>query len=338
MTSAQGQQRRKTKTWSLFGDVRRKPTPYEVVTGKLHHHFRHEPAPFEMDPQWAINQWYLTHREGSPLQVDDWEDFRDPDRLIYKDYVAHQHEREVYVDGLIDEHEEVGSVTTLSPGWVDTLRTLFVPLRFPLHVLQMVGLYIGQMAPSSYITNCAHFQAADELRRIQRFAYWTKVLANAHGDDIAQTATARRSWEQDPAWQPLREALEKLLIAYDWGEAFTALNVVVKPMVDALVNQEFGALAENNDDRLLAALCTEFAHDARRSQRWTQALTEYAVQRKPELSGVLDGWVRQWQPRAEKAVAGLAGQFARAPRPLDPGAVASRVKETHREFLAGIVR
>ncbi|MDI3313848.1 MAG: aromatic/alkene monooxygenase hydroxylase subunit beta [Mycobacterium sp.] len=338
MTTAQGRQRRKTKTWSLFGDVRRKPTPYEVVTGKLHYHFRHDPAPFEMDPQWSLNQWYLTHREGSPLQVDDWEDFRDPDTLIYKDYVTHQHERELYVDGLIDEHEEAGSVTALDPGWVDTLRALFVPLRFPLHVLQMVGLYVGQMAPSSYITNCAHFQAADEMRRIQRIAYWTKVLANSHGADIAETATARQAWEQDPAWQPLRETLEKLLIAYDWGEAFTALNLVVKPMVDTLVNQEFGALAETNDDRLLAALCAEFAHDARRSQRWTRALTEYARERKPDLTEVLDGWVRQWQPRADKAVEALAAQFARAPRPRDPGEVASRVKEAHREFLAGTVR
>ncbi len=333
MTTARNQRQR--KTWSVLGDVRRKPTPYEVVTGKFHHHFRHEPAPFEMDPQWSINQWYLTHRENSPLQVDDWEGFRDPDKFTYKDYVTHQHEREVYVDALIDEHETAGSANAVDPAWVDTLRALFVPLRFPLHVLQMVALYVGQMAPSSYITNCAHFQAGDEMRRIQRIAYWTKVLANAHGDDIAQTATARRAWEQDQAWQPLRETLENLLIAYDWGEAFTALNIVVKPMVDGLVNQSLGTLAEGNGDRFLAALCTEFGHDADRSRRWTQALARYAIDRDPDLAGVFDGWARQWQPRADKSVEAFAGQFGQAPRPLDPGGVVSRVKEAHGEFLAG---
>ncbi|TVS86173.1 toluene hydroxylase [Mycobacterium helveticum] len=333
MTTTRGHRQR--KTWSVFGDVRRKPTPYEAVTGSFHHHFRKQPAPFEMDPQWSINQWYLKHREGSALQVDNWEDFRDPDKLTYKDYVSRQHEREVYVDALIDEHEAAGTINALDPAWVDTLRTLFVPLRFPLHVLQMVSLYVGQMAPSSYITNCAHFQAGDELRRIQRIAYWTKVLANAHGDDIAETATARHAWEQDPAWQPLRKTLENLLIAYDWGEAFTALNIVIKPMVDALLNQSFGTLAEANGDRFLAALCTEFGHDAHRSQQWTQALAHYAVERDAALAGVLDGWVRQWQPRADKAVEGLAGLFARAPQPLDPAGVVTRVKEAHGEFLAG---
>src|SRR3569833_3151025 len=100
----------------MFGDVRRKPTPYEVVTGKFHFHFRRDTEPYEMDPQWSLNRWYLTNREGSPLQVDDWEDFRDPYKLTYRDYVATQHFREVYLDALVDEHEAAGSAEHLDPG------------------------------------------------------------------------------------------------------------------------------------------------------------------------------------------------------------------------------
>ncbi|WP_404193676.1 ferritin family protein [Streptomyces tauricus] len=327
--------RRQQKTWSMFGDVRRRPTPYEVVTGRFHYHFRRDPVPFEMDPEWTLNQWYLAHREGSPLQVDDWEGFRDPAKLTYRDYVALQHDREIYLDALVDRYEENDSATALDPGWLDTLRTLFVPLRFPLHVLQMVGLYVGQMAPSSYITNCAHFQAADEMRRIQRIAYWTRVLADAHADDLARTATARRAWEDGPAWQPLRQTLEHLLIAYDWGEAFAGLNLVVKPAVDTLVDEVFGQLAEANGDRFLAELCTEFARDARRSQDWTQALTGYAIERRPELAGVLDDWVTKWRPHADGGVDGLAALFATAPRPLAADDVTARVREAQDEFLVG---
>lgn len=68
--------RRATKTWSLLGDVKRKPSPYEAVTAKFHYHFKREPAPFEMDPETPINKWYLKNREGSPLMLDDWEQFR----------------------------------------------------------------------------------------------------------------------------------------------------------------------------------------------------------------------------------------------------------------------
>ena len=142
-----------------------------------------------------------------------------------------------------------------------TLRALFVPLRFPLHVLQMTGLYVGQMAPSAFITNAAHFSAADEMRRVQRIAYWTKVLANAHGDELATTELARGAWEDDPAWQPLRRACEQLLVTHDWGEAFAARNLAVKPALDALLNSQLAALARRNSDEFLALLFTEFQVD-----------------------------------------------------------------------------
>lgn len=327
--------RRQQKTWSMFGPVKRKPTPYEAVTGMFHTHYRREPAPFELDPSTPINLWYLKHREGSPLQVDDWEGFRDPYKLTYRDYVAMQHDREIYVDALIDRHEVGSFVTAMDPAWLQTLRQFMIPLRFPLHVMQIISLYVGQMAPSSYITNCANFQAADEMRRIQRLAYWTRVLADAHGDELAETSTARDVWTDDPAWQPLRETLEHALIAYDWGEAFAALNLAIKPALDSLVNDQFSELAQENGDEFLAALFSEFGRDSSRSQDWTKALTVYAIDRSPELADVLGGWVSSWRPRAEAAVAGLAGSMVGPTGTFTAEQVVARVTEAHHDVLSG---
>lgn len=308
--------RKPPKTWSMLGDVKRKPSPYEVVTSKFHYHFRRDPVPFELDPEVPLNLFYLKHREGSAFQVDDWEQFRDPHKLTYKDYIATQKDHETYVDGLVDQFEAADAAGGLDPRWVGTLQTFFIPLRFPLHVLQMTGLYVGQMAPSSFITNCANFQAADEMRRIQRIAYWTKVLANAHGDALAQTSAARDPWEQDVAWQPLRKALEEMLIAFDWGEAFTALNLVVKPALDSLLNWQFAALAGANNDHFLRQLFTDFQHDSERSQDWTRALVIYALEREPSLSAVLGGWLGTWRPKMQEAITALAPLFATAPVPV----------------------
>jgi toluene monooxygenase system protein E len=320
--------RRPLKTWSLLGDVRRKPTTYEIVTAKFHYHFRREPAPFELDPDVPLNRWYLQHREGSALMVDDWEGFRDPARLTYRDYVLQQDKHETFVDQLIDQHEAAGSVDRLSAEWVDTLRTVFVPLRFPLHVLQMVSIYVGQMAPSSFITNCANFQSADELRRIQRIAYWTKVLANAHGDDLAATETARDPWVDGAAWQPLRELLENLLIAYDWGEAWVALNLAVKPAIDELVDTQLADLARSNGDEFVANLLTALRGDAQRSREWTSALVTYAVGRDEAMAGVIDGWAAQWRPRAIAACEPLAALFASAPVPMAADDVMAAVRRS----------
>ena len=324
---------RTQKTWSLLGDVRRKPSTYEVTAARFHYHFRKEPAPFELDPGMPLNRWYLEYREGSPFQVDDWEGFRDPHKLTYKDYVALQHDHETYLDLLIDTHEAAGSVARLDPAWVATLRALFVPLRFPLHVLQMTGLYVGQMAPSAFITNAANFSAADEMRRVQRIAYWTKVLANAHGDELATTELARGAWEDDPAWQPLRRACEQLLVTHDWGEAFAARNLAVKPALDALLNSQLAALARRNSDEFLALLFTEFQVDSQRSQDWSSALVSYALEHRPELREVLNGLLGTWQPRAVEAVEPLAAAFATAPVPIAADHVMGAVREQHQAFL-----
>jgi toluene monooxygenase system protein E len=314
-------ERKPPKTWSLLGDVRRRPSIYEATAAKFNYHFRREPAPFEMDPTSAINQWYLAHREGSPFNVADWEGFRDPAKLTYSDYVSLQHDRETYLDLLIDHHEQTSSVAALSEGWVNTLTRLFVPLRFPLHVLQMNALYVGQMAPSAYIINCAHFQAADEMRRIQRFAYLTKLLANDHGDSIASTSTARGPWQADAAWQPLREVSERMLAVYDWGAALIALNVALKPALDSVVNDSLGSLAIANGDEFLALVLAELQRDSARSESWTTALLQYAIDQDPAMADVVRGWVTTWTPLADAAVAGVAGLFASAPTPMDPAAV-----------------
>ena len=304
-----------------------------MTAARFHYHFRKEPAPFELDPGMPLNVWYLEYREGSPFQVDDWEGFRDPHKLTYKDYVALQHDRETYLDLLIDTHEAAGSVTRLDPAWVATLRRLFVPLRFPLHVLQITGLYVGQMAPSAFITNAANFSAADEMRRVQRIAYWTKVLANAHSGELATTELARGAWENDPAWQPVRRACEQLLVARDWGEAFAARNLALKPALDALLNSQFADLARRNFDEFLALLFTEFQVDSQRSQDWSSALVSYALEHRPELREVLTGWLGTWQPRAVEAVEPLAAAFATAPVPIAADQVMGAVREQQRAFL-----
>jgi toluene monooxygenase system protein E len=162
----------------------------------------------------------------------------------------------------------------------------------------MTALYVGQMAPSSFISNAAYFQAADELRRIQRVAYRAKSLSLEHHSDLASSAYTRRRWEEDAVWQPLREAVEKMLIAYDWGEAFVALNVVVKPVVDELFNGQLAELARAHEDDLLALMLDNFALDSQRSRDWSEALVKYAVAQRPANKELLKQWVEKWNARA----------------------------------------
>lgn len=300
---------RRLKTWSIAGETRRKPTEYEVVTGRFHYHFNRKPAPFDLDPNAPINQWYVKYREGSALQAPDWEGFRDPAALNYRRYIALQHDREVYAEGVVDRYESQDLDARLDEQWVQTLARFYTPYRYLLHVLQITSLYVGQLGPSAYITNAAFFQGADELRALQWVAYRAKSLSLTHGTHLANTEATRQIWEDDPAWQPAREALEKLLVAYDWGESFVALNLVLKPALDALFKEEFADLAIEHGDQLTAALLQEAQVDTVRNQNWHVALAKYAVGANPDNRGVIEDWVGKWRPLADRAVEGLAVAF-----------------------------
>jgi toluene monooxygenase system protein E len=188
------------RTWSIADAGRRRLREYEIVTGKFHYHFGRQPAPFDLDPDSAINQWYLRHREGSALRAADWEGFQDPAQLSYRRYIALQHDREIYAEGVVDHFEAADHDANLDPAWVRVLGRLYLPARFALHVLQITSLYVGQLGPSAAITNASFFQAADELRALQWIAYRAKSLSLTHGAALADSAVARSIWEDDPAW------------------------------------------------------------------------------------------------------------------------------------------
>ena len=326
--------REPTRTWSLLGDLRKKPSEYEVVTSKLHYHYRRQPAPFELDPNTPINTWYLRYREGSPLQADSWESFRDPHQLTYQVYVQRQAERESYLENLVDEFESRNHDSGLQREWVQVLDQLYLPARFPMHALQMSALYEAQMAPSSFITNPAYFQAADEQRRIQWVAYRAKSLSLEHHAEVASSAHTRGRWEEDAVWQPLREAVEKMLIAYDWGEAFAVLNLVVKPVFDEVFNVQLAELARAHEDALLGLMLDDFALDMQRSRDWSVALVQYATARRPENARLLKEWVDKWNPLVHSGMEGVVELFAQAPRPLEPRVVSEKVQTAHEAFLA----
>src|SRR6201995_483948 len=181
------------------------------------------------------------------------------------------------------------------------------------------------MPPSPRITNCAAFQSADELRRVQRIAYRTVQLSGPPFD----AGAARRqeaAWEDGAACQPLRELVERALVAYDWGEAFTVTNLVIKPRVDRLVNQEIaGTLATANGDPILASIHFSLDEDARWHRAWTMALLRYLIGETPANAELVSGWIGKWSPLASQALEAFAGTLAEAPVPVDANAVTARI-------------
>ena len=304
---------RRRRTWSAFGEIRRIPSEYEIVTHDLNYTVRKgRSAALEANPSSPANLWILTYRDRSPLQAPEWNRFRDPDELTYRKYVTLQDDQETVVRGLLEEYSEAGHDAGFSPRWLSALAALFTPTRRPGHALQLCHSYLGQMAPTSYVSNCAAFAAADMLRRVSLVAYRTRELQRAH-PNVGFGTRDRGAWETAPGWQGARRALEQALVAYDWGESFVAVNLVLRPTLDDILLRQLGEAARANGDDLTWLLLSNLDVDAERCRRWSTALARYAVAQQPANAQVIRRWVDRWTPRAESAAEGLAGMLESLP-------------------------
>ena len=117
----------------------------------------------------------------------------------------------------------------------------------------------------------------------------TRQLADATGSSIGRTE--RVAWERNEAWQLAREAVEKLLYAYDWAECFTAMNLVLRPTLDHILLRQLATAAQGNGDDLTWLLLGNLAAHADRCARWSSALARYAIGQRAGNRDVLQRWV-----------------------------------------------
>lgn len=283
--------------WHLLPQ-RRMPTEYEIVTSKLLCYTGEgfTGKRFELDV--PLKDWYRRYQEESPLLCSSWEKFRDPRETTYTKYTELQRDKEIFVDGILDEVELTGYDAHLRPAWLHMLTRVVAPFRYPGHGFQMIASYIGQMAPSGRITIAAALQSADEMRRIQRIAYRIRQLQQIYP---GLAADSRHLWQTDSMWQALREVVEKLLIAYDWAESFVGLNVVLKPLVDELFMKYLSEIALREDDYLLGQIFYSLNEDCLWHRQWTESLVRMTIEDNMRNRYTVQEWINRWYPLASRA-------------------------------------
>ena len=305
------------KTYWHLGADRRLPSDYEIATSKLLCHVDRGGFAVEL----PTSDFYRRHQAGSQLVSDRWDQLCDPRATTYTkqgealggelggDLFG---EREGFVGRLLTSIEESDCDRELPAAWAQKLGDVLSPLRFLCHGLQMVAAYVGQMAPSGRIAVAALFQCGDEIRRIHRFAYRTALLARRRPD---LGKSGRALWQSDPRWQPLRQAMEKLLVTYDWGEAFVVLNVCFKPMLDDVFLLQLAELADRSGDHLDGQILRSLFEDCQWHRAWTESLLALANADRPGNRLVVRRWIDTWAPTidaAARAAAALLGTERRS--------------------------
>lgn len=309
------------------GGRRRVGSEYEFVTHDLDRAVRRGRSDGDPAPGRS------TARGASTLYCERWHGFSDPDELTYGRYVMLQEDAEKVVHGVMNKYDRAAHDFLLGPEWLDALGEMFTPLRYPLYGLQQVESYLGVVAPTSNAANAAAFAAADLLRATSVVARRTRRLQMRHRTR-SFAARDRAVWQAMPAWQPTRRAVEAAMTTSEFGEALTAVNLVLWPALDSTLFRSFGQVARANGDDLTWLLLTSLANDAERNLRWSTALARYAVREQPANEEVFQGWADRWAPRAAEAVEPLAVAIGDLPRAMSAGDVTDAAAEVVAESLA----
>ncbi|WP_410597941.1 toluene hydroxylase [Amycolatopsis sp. lyj-23] len=230
-----------------------------------------------------------------------WHEFRDPNEeweltlYRYNANVVRQ------LNQNVDAARQAKAFEQWNRNWVD-----FVAKHVGawMHVDHGLGLYLfanaNRRAPTNMHNNAISVNSMHRIRAAQDLALYNLTLTEEiEGfDGTAHLAT----WNEDPAWQGVRETAEQLTGIWDWGEAIFAANVVFEPLVGELFRSNLvqQAAPANGDFVTPTLIGAEEFDFSERDLRYTKPLFHLLVNDKEfadHNKALLQKWLEDWVPR-----------------------------------------
>jgi propane monooxygenase small subunit len=316
------------RKYSYYKPIKRKATHYEDMTVEVQPDPRH----------WLAQNWLYGFSDGKggyPLDwtvlkawgsdkpepvrtvggggsggieypAHGWHEFRDPNEewelTLYRYNAA-------VVSQLVQNIEAARATKAFaqwSTNWVD-----FVARNVGawMHVDHGLGLYVFVMnnrrGPTNMHNTAIAVNGMHRIRAAQDLALYNLTLDEELDsfDGNAHLAT----WNDDAAWQGVRETVELLTAASDWAEAIFATNIVFEPLIGELFRSRLvQQAAPLNGDFVTPTLMSAGEYDfSARDLRYTVELFRALVEDKEfsaHNSSAMQSWLSTWVPRCITAV------------------------------------
>ncbi|MEU7789825.1 MULTISPECIES: toluene hydroxylase [unclassified Amycolatopsis] len=238
-----------------------------------------------------------------------WHEFRDPNEeweltlYRYNANVVRQ------LNQNIDAARQAKAFEQWNRNWVE-----FVAKHVGawMHVDHGLGLYLfanaNRRAPTNMHNNAISVNSMHRIRAAQDLALYNLTLTEeVEGfDGTAHLAT----WNEDPAWQGVRDCAEQLTGIWDWCEAIFAANVVFEPLVGELFRSNLvqQAAPANGDFVTPTLIGAEEFDFSERDLRYTKPMFHLLVNDKEfadHNKALLQKWLEDWVPRCIAAARAL---------------------------------
>ncbi|MFJ9786387.1 toluene hydroxylase [Amycolatopsis sp. NPDC101161] len=238
-----------------------------------------------------------------------WHEFRDPNEeweltlYRYNANVVRQ------LNQNVDAARQAKAFEQWNRNWVD-----FVAKHVGawMHVDHGLGLYLfanaNRRAPTNMHNNAISVNSMHRIRAAQDLALYNLTLTEEiEGfDGTAHLST----WNEDPAWQGVRDTAEQLTGIWDWGEAIFAANIVFEPLVGELFRSNLvqQAAPANGDFVTPTLIGAEEFDFSERDLRYTKPLFDLLINDKEFADhnrALLQKWLEDWVPKSIAAARAL---------------------------------
>lgn len=231
---------------------------YFEPRGKRATHYEDVTVDVQPDPdRYLIQNWIIEFeggKGGGAYQKDNtaalssnWHAFRAPDQEWERTHYQRQSKIVTMVQNVISNARKAGAHTAFDQVWCRILQAhlgAWKHAEFGLGTSLMQAQRYGytQMINNATLTNSSY-----KMRLTQDITlYLAEIGMDIEGwdDDLG-----KKTWLEDPIWQPAREAVETIMGSEDYLEQYFAINIIFEPLVGELIRSGFfmQVAAANND-------------------------------------------------------------------------------------------
>jgi propane monooxygenase small subunit len=292
----------KSRSYNYFKPKKLRATVYEDVTFDV-----------QPDPERHLSQGWIYGfadgpggypKEWTELKSSDWHRFLDPneewEQTIYRN--NSNIVRQIQLN--LNNAKKAGAYQTWSTSWVKFIER---NLGAWMHAEHGLGMHVfcseQRSAPTNMINNAIAVNTAHKLRFAQDLALYNLDLSES--DIEFDGSVHKHTWHNDPAWQGVRENVERLTAIGDWAESLFAANVVYESLVGVLFRSHLVMqVSARNGDYVTPTLVGAGENDYDQDSRYTRAL--FGMLTADEAHGahnreVLQGWLEKWTPLSVRA-------------------------------------
>ena len=243
---------------AVFAGSKSRKYNYFTPRGKRATHYEDVTVDVQPDPErYLIQNWIIEFEGGNgggayqkgmtKAQSSNWHAFRAPDQEWERTHYQRQSKIETMVQSVISNARKAGAPAAFDKVWTKILQKhlgAWKHAEFGLGTSLMQAQRYGytQMINNATLTNSSY-----KMRLAQDITlYLAEIGMEIDGWD---DELGKKTWLEDPNWQPTREAIETIMGCEDYLEQYFAINIVFEPLVGELFRSGFlmQAAAANND-------------------------------------------------------------------------------------------